>query len=704
MPALYIPDGIPSPAATMAQFAPWEDVGDIGKGNPHLRDVTHQVQPWLLFLRSEMRRGRLPFWDPHQFSGTPYWSNGSGAPLFPLHLLFVVLPLQLSFVILPWLRFVIAGLGVWCLARELGLGQRGSLVACLVYPLSGLPVAWLLVPMSNAFALVPWVLWSVERIANGKGGWRMLSVTAGLELLAGHPETVIHTAMISALYLFVRGSQDLLRSWAGFAFGWIVAAALSAVVTLPFLFTLFESSKWLYEGSGGGAEINWIEILVQPLRIVLPEMTGNPASGTWWGPFNYIGTTVYAGVLTLLLASAGLSDFWKDRRWLAVAAILIFSFLAVYILPLEYDLIRQIPVFGKLLHHRLRFAIGLSLALLAGFGFNRWIEGSGKTMLIGTSAVVVLIAVTWFGFIKLWEQRGTVDTQVYWTIWVLGSATIFSFTLFLKPDYRKYIWPAIPVILVLDLLAAHGNINPGLSLKKLYPVTPAIEFLLDKPGRVAGTGGSLHPNAAMVYGLYDIRGDNVVKLERYERVYSIFSAQYDPVYFLPIADWNSPMIRNLGVKWILTPPGYGAPVEGLKKIYDGKDASIYRLDDGLPVVRWLETADTDEDLEIGLRVDERLPGYWRISWDTPLEKTLVVAETWDRGWRARRGHGAGGWFTPEVADGVLMGIHVGPGSGQLELSYIPYGLIPGVIISLAGLSLLVISVFITYREQRRITR
>src|SRR3546814_10752928 len=70
-----------------------------------------------------------------------YWSNGSGAPLFPLHLLFVVLPLQLSFVLLPWLRFVIAGLGVWCLARELGLGQRGSLVACLIYPLSGLPVA-----------------------------------------------------------------------------------------------------------------------------------------------------------------------------------------------------------------------------------------------------------------------------------------------------------------------------------------------------------------------------------------------------------------------------------------------------------------------------------------------------------------------------------------------------------------------------------
>ena len=124
MPALSIPDGIPSPAATMAQFAPWQDVADADKGNPQLRDVTYQVQPWLIFLRSEMRQGRLPFWDPHQFSGSPYWSNGSSAPLFPLHLLFAALPLQLAFMILPWLRFVIGGLGVWFLARELGLGIR----------------------------------------------------------------------------------------------------------------------------------------------------------------------------------------------------------------------------------------------------------------------------------------------------------------------------------------------------------------------------------------------------------------------------------------------------------------------------------------------------------------------------------------------------------------------------------------------------
>ena len=704
MPALSIPDGIPSPAATMAQFAPWQDVAEVADGNPQLRDVTYQVQPWLIFLRSEMRQGRLPFWDPHQFSGSPFWSNGSSAPLFPLHLLFAALPLQFAFIILPWLRFVIGGLGVWFLARELGLGTRGSLVSCLIYPLSGLCVAWILVPMSNAFALAPWVLWSVERIANGKSGWLMLSVTAGLSLLSGHPETVIHTAMISGLYLLVRGSRDIRRSWSGFLIGWIVAGMLSAVVNLPFLFTLLESSKWLYKGTGGSAALDWISVLAQPLRIVLPDMTGNPALGTWWGPFNYIGTTVYAGALTILLAFAGLSDFWKDRRWLALSAILVFSFLAVYILPLGSDLVKEIPIFGKMVHHRLRFAIGLSLALLAGFGFNRWLEGEGKTLLIGTATVALLLVAAWLGLGGLWKERGYIDTQLYWTLWVLGSAIIFSFSLFLSPDYRKHIWLAVPVILVVDLLAAHGRINPGLSLGKLYPVTPAVEFLKDKPGRIAGTGGSLHPDAAMVYGLYDVRGDNVVKLERYERAYSSLSAEYDPVYFRPIADWNSPMIRELGVRWILTPPGHAPPIMGLAQAYNGRDASIYEMKDAMPIVRWLGARDTEEDIETGLVVQERRPGYWRISWETSTAETIVVAETWDRGWKARLSPGPGEWFSPDAVDGILMGVSVGPGPGQLELRYIPYGLIPGAIVSLSGLTLLVVFSFVSYGRQKRNNR
>ena len=45
----------------------------------------------------------------------------------------------------------------------------------------------------------------------------------------------------------------------------------------------------------------------RPLRLVLPDLFGNPADGTWWGPFNYNATAVFAGVLALPLAWMGLA-------------------------------------------------------------------------------------------------------------------------------------------------------------------------------------------------------------------------------------------------------------------------------------------------------------------------------------------------------------------------------------------------------------
>ncbi|MFP5284726.1 MAG: hypothetical protein ACLGI9_03215, partial [Thermoanaerobaculia bacterium] len=289
-PALAIPDGIPSPAATLAEVPPWQGTGNPAEGNPVLRDVTFQIQPWQLFARRELREGRLPLWNPHQFSGAPFWSNGQSAPLFPLHLLFAALPLQLGFVLLPWLRLAIAGCGAWVLGRELGLSRPAALLTALTFSLSGMVVSFLLFPMGNALALVPWVLWAVETLTPpapgerggeaGEGmGVRALALTTGLQLLGGHPETCAHTALLAAVYLLVRGASG--SAWLRFAAGWIGGAMIAAVQILPLALLLPETSKWAAEGGGGHPPLGLL--LQQPLRLVLPQLYGHPAEGTGWG-------------------------------------------------------------------------------------------------------------------------------------------------------------------------------------------------------------------------------------------------------------------------------------------------------------------------------------------------------------------------------------------------------------------------------------
>jgi hypothetical protein len=675
-PALRLPDGVPSPAATLALDPPWQAVARPEVGNPAQGDVTYQVIPWLLFLRHELRAGRAPYWNPHQSAGTPFWGNGSSAPLFPLHLLFVAVPLQVGFLLLPWLRIVIGGCGVWALARELGLSRPAALLTALAFPLSGMPVGFLLYPMGNALALVPWVLLATERLAMKRWGWAPLALLGGLQLLAGHPETALHTAMLSGLYLLVRGTA--VRAWAGWFAGWAVAAAISAIHILPLALTLFASSRWQQWSAAADVSPPLALLALQPLRLVLPEMYGNPALGTWWGPFNYLATAVYAGALALPLAAAGMVRARGDRRWAAVLVLLLFSLAAAYHLPVLRQVLLALPLVGRVLHHRLLFGVELALALLLGAGCDRWLEGKAKALLAGTAAALALLGAAWLAFAGEWSGRGLTGQQLRWTLWVGGIAVLLAASLALRRERRWRVWPLLPGILLIDLVAAHGRVNPAQPLGRIYPRTGAIEFLADRPERLAGLGNTLRPNAAMAYGLFDVRGDDSVKLQRYERLYASRLGEGHPTYFRPMSRWRDVWLARLGVRWVVAGPREEPPVPGWTLAYQGPDARVYERPRPLPLVRW-----AGGGAGRMAEVERRAPGAWDVSWRAARPGLLVVAEAWDPGWRAT----VDGKAVPvEPAGDVLLGLHLGPGQGRLRLRYRPPGLLPGAALSLLGLA------------------
>jgi hypothetical protein len=674
-PALRLPDGIPSPAATLAAQAPWQGIADPAAGNPNLRDITFQVQPWLFFLRHEMRAGRLPFWDPHQFSGSPYWSNGSGAPLFPLHLLFAALPLQLGWILLPWLRIVIGGCGAWCLARELGASRPAALLAALVFPLSGMITSFLLFPMGNTHCLVPWVLLAVERLASGRGSWPGLAAAGGLQMLGGHPETPVFTALLATVYLLARGSARPLAAWGRFVAGWGVAAAISAIQLLPLFLTLTETGKWLHSEAPTPIPAGTTAAVL--LRLILPDLFGHPAAGTWWGPFNSAATAIYAGALTLPLAAAGLAAARRDRRWRAVAVMTLFSLIAAYYLFGMRQVLILLPLIQRGLHHYLKFGLELGLALLAAAGCDRWLAGRGRGLLAGAGLVLGLLAVAWVWLGDGFRAHGLAGTEAAWTAWIALLVGLLALSLRLPAARRWTLWPLLPALLAIDLVAAHARTNPGLSNARLYPVTGAIQFLRGWPERVTGIGDALHPDAAMVYGLYDVRGDSPVKLQRYEEVYAGMGTAH-PVYFYPIRDWSSPWPARLGVRWVVTGPREEPPPGVRWRLaYRGPDARVYERPGAFPVAR-LEGPGK-------VRVEMRVPGEWRIFWQTPARGRLIVAETWDPGWRA--------WIDGrpvaiEPLQGVLMTVPVGPGSGRVELRYHPDGFALGMVLSALGLCVL----------------
>lgn len=680
LPTLLRPGTIVSPAGSLAHLPPWQDTGDPKDGNGELRDITFQVQPWLIFLRQELRQGRLPFWNPHHYAGMPYWSNGSAAPIFPLHLLFAILPLELGFVLLPWLRIVLGGCGVWLLARQLGLGVDAARLAALIFPLSGMLVSHLLFPMSNALLLVPWILWAVERWAAGEGSWRPLAVLGGLQLIAGHPETALHTCLLTAVYGLFRGGCSWKRLWGGWLAGWTVASLLAAVQILPLALTLFDSTRWDGHGPGDPAPLSLT--LPQMLRTVLPNLFGMPSHQDYWGPVVYVATAVYVGAAALAFALVSLGPAARDRRWRALLAVLVVSFLGAYHIPVVYELLVRMPLVGGAPQHRLIFGVELALALFAAWGFERWRNGEKLALAKAGLGIVALLAAAWALFAGEWRERGQLGEQAAWTVGVLVVVAALVVLSRAPRVWREQAGRWLPVVVVLDLVVAHYAINPPLPLKRLYPVTDSVAFLQQgREGRVAGLGRALHANAAMVYGLFDPRGDESIKMARYERYYAEL-ARPERIFSLPIEHWRHPRLDELGVRWVLGPPKKAPPVDGWRTVYEGEDATIYERPTAFELVRWQDAENTAD----GITVERREPGLWQLGWQSRRARTLIIAECWDPGWRARAD---GRELAVELVDDVFMGVELGPGAGRLELRYRPHGLMAGLALSLLGALLLV---------------
>ncbi|MEM7048247.1 MAG: hypothetical protein AAF604_01250 [Acidobacteriota bacterium] len=679
-PALEIPDGIPSPAAITGQEAPWRGVVSTVGGHPVQSDVVYQIQPWMVFARQELRQGRLPFWNPHQYAGAPFWSNGQSAPLFPLHLLFAALPLSFGWLLLPWLRMVIAGLGARALGRRLGLGPGAALLAGAAFPLTGMAIGFWQYPMGNAIALVPWVLWAVEGLSRERKRLLPLALLAGLQGLAGHPETVLHTALISALYLLVRGATW--RLWGYWLAGWSLGGALAAIQLVPLAALVLESSRW--QAAGGSFAEPLGRLLQQPLRLVLPGLYGDPAAGTWWGPYNVLATGVYAGALALPLAAAGFEGRRRERCWLAVSAILVFALLAAYHLPGVRHLLTIVPLIGKALHHRLLFAVDLALVLLLAAGWESLKSGrfGRRGLLWGSLGALVMVVVAWVLHAESWRQEGLLVGQAWATAALVAALALLALAARPSPRWRL-LWLILPALVLVDLLVAHRSLVPAVSQASFYPRTGAIEFLSEREGRLVATGSVLRPNAATVYGLDDVRGDDTLKLAPAQEVHRELFGTASPTFFEPVRRWPAAALDRLAVRWVMTGPEERAPPSAGVLAYGGPDARVFERPMARPIVRWADGGAAES-----LEVLKRVPGYWEITWQSSRPRVLEVAETAAPGWRLRS-HGSTA-AQLAASDDYLLQIEVGAGSGRLELEYRPPGWWPGVIVSALALGALAV--------------
>jgi hypothetical protein len=86
-------------------------------------DLHGQFLAWYEFGFGELRKGNLPLWNPHLFSGLPFLAGFKSALFYPPNLIFLVLPGTLAANALIALDVFLAGLFFFLdfFLRRLGL-------------------------------------------------------------------------------------------------------------------------------------------------------------------------------------------------------------------------------------------------------------------------------------------------------------------------------------------------------------------------------------------------------------------------------------------------------------------------------------------------------------------------------------------------------------------------------------------------------
>jgi hypothetical protein len=373
------------PGAALQGMAPWSGTGAAPQENliwnPLNWDAIAQFYPWRLFAARWISRGVIPFWDPHQFCGTPFLANSQSALFYPPNWL-IYLPLGFSvtrgMALVAWLHLTLAGCFTFLWLRALGARPPAGFVAGLAFMLSGFVITWLELPTLPAVACwLPLLFLAVHRLVerpDPKGALATGSVI-GLILLAGHLQIAFYAMLGATLY----AAGEIVRRR---ALDWrIPAAAIGALLigfclAAPQLLPALELSRMSHRvgvptPEGFAAYVAYAVPVGHLITLFLPDFYGHPTRGDYWGLGNYAEYCGYVGVVTLLLAILALFRLRRHPQAPILGLLLLFSALMATGSMLNALFYFYLPGFGQSgSPGRILVLFCFAMASLAGLGLD----------------------------------------------------------------------------------------------------------------------------------------------------------------------------------------------------------------------------------------------------------------------------------------------------------------------------------------------
>jgi hypothetical protein len=511
----------------------------LGVGKPHtprLADIAFQMIPWREATRRSLAERQWPLLNRFELCGDVLAGAGQPAVFSPFTLIACLLPAPLSFTYTAAIAFFIAGLGAFLLARELGCSAGASMFAAAGWMFSGPVALMILWPLGFSWILLPLVLAATHRLVHAPDSRSVALLTASLslEILAGHPETVLHvTAIAFAFGLFESWleRQNRIKAIVAAAISALLTLALTSIYLLPFLDALRQSIEYALRSQ------LWARSSLRvPPGYATDVLLGDLVP--WLRPerWNLPGDAV-AGSIIVGLSIYSICFVRTRRTWFFAILFAICLLAGANAWPLAH-LLHRAPLFNQALNERMGAAAPLALAILAAFAIDR-LQARRAAYIFTT-----LFAI--YGAVALMASRPPADVMRLLADLVPAAAAA-ALLLFRAPSTV-----VLFALLIGQRIVADGSLIPVHEAGIAYPRLALFQPMerISEPFRVAGYGSVLLPNTATMYGFEDVRGSTAVTLRSLAETFPLWST-IGSGQFHSIPDLTRPILSMMNLRFAL---------------------------------------------------------------------------------------------------------------------------------------------------------
>jgi len=504
---------------------------------------------WRQFAAENLRLGHIPQWDPHVYSGLPFFGGWQAAILYPPNWIYLLVPVKTGLVLDACCSTFLAGLFTSILAARYDFHPVARLVAGTVVMFSGAFFAHVWPGHLTALAAMAWtplaILAADETIDRPNLKALLLGAFAlAMQILAGHPQTVFNTVVTIALYTLIRLVRAPHRPRIVLSFIAMGAGALS-IAAVQLLTGIQTASEGL---RSAGNKFDFVSQYSFPpenlLTLVAPHLFGDMSHVAYWGRWEYWEATGFIGVTALVLAALGFLHGAPSRRklWLTIAVLLLVVALGKYT-PVLYVLYRIVPGFAKFRsHNRFIYEATIFLALLSAAGLdailrNRklsrtpaFTSGTIALLLAGLAAgahyygVYLYVGIRKLGDLTYIERSyytypyfaTALNLAVTSLLATSGVAALVTIALVLCSGSRRWGY-ALALLSIIQLVSFSRTMVTTFSLSDAYP--PSLRAWYNAhPGDFRILPFGFPYNSAIGLGAYDIWGYDPVVQRRYSEV------------------------------------------------------------------------------------------------------------------------------------------------------------------------------------------